>query len=277
MPRLYFITKPATASTYGLSAIPPGLDGCDVVDVVTTTNAAYHGDGPDGEWGEWGDTRAVAECAKLAAGRGVPLLIDGEVKFTRPAGDLRNTLDVWLEGKSGRAKCKAAAEYTSGLCREATAAAPGLRYGLYAKLPAWTGLHRNQFDPKDRRAHIGDEAHRLRMLPAFTVVDEYPVLHAGQSDDDVLKLLEDALADSIIEANGLGYGPNYRETVLLITDVIYRYNAAGTFDSEGPVSAWLLNEMLGLAVRTGLTPAVWNSNGSGELVDVYREFSKRAA
>src|SRR4051794_23671880 len=95
MSRIYFATGPCTANTAGTSLIPSGLpaDAYDVRDLITTTNAAYHGDGAGGEWG---DVRGAQECAKLAASRNVPLLIDAEVVWVRPPRENRNALDVWL-------------------------------------------------------------------------------------------------------------------------------------------------------------------------------------
>lgn len=266
--RLYFSTAPCTANTAGVSLIPQDLpaDAYDVCDIITTTNAAYHSDGAGSEWG---DVRAHRELAKMAAQRGVPLLIDAEVVWTRPPKENRNALDVWL---GDRKRARAANDYTAKLAAAAADAAPGVRFGFYSKLPAFTGMNPGQYDPKDFRALIADESKRLRRLPSFTVVDAYPSVAAGETDADVVRRLERDAKQRLDLADDYAYGPTYRETLLLITDVIFE---AGK--PEKPVSPDLLRQILALAVKLKTVPAVWRSIQSPEHVPVYQAFSKRAA
>lgn len=190
-----------------------------------------------------------AAMARIAAATGKPLILCAEV------GPFRNALDTPPEQR------RAAMRLTVNCLEVIREAAPGLRVGLYSKLPAWIGLP--NYDRNERHRQLFEERKMLLRHVDFICLQAY--LQDTGDDDGAYAAWHTDLDGDFGWCKRLGYR---RQIMVLLSP--YFVTGARQWQYIGDD---LYCRILEDVRRRGLTPVIWNppkDEGWGVVLDIVK-------
>lgn len=241
--RVYFATHP---NRHLQSVIPAGIaSSCDVRDAVWSTNITRDGSQNNADWPFGIEVpERWATAIEQARVRNTVFVVDCEL--------YRTALDLFV---TDRPKWEANLERVGKCVEMARAAAPGVRIGIYANLPSWTGYNIGQEPKPQRIEQLKLEYDRLKRFTDFNVIEAD--VASGLKPLKALSLWEDMLDDALLNAD------LSRETFVLTPDVTY---PDSVYMGDLCYRTWIQ-----AVHERGLKPMVWRA---GELGGAERGWEK---